>query len=147
MIVDVNVLLYAVNEDAPFHQEALDWLTWAYNSQTRIGLSWAALTGFLRISTNPRVFEHPLTPEQAWQCIDLWLGMPQTWIPEPGPGHGKILRDLMTTTHVAANLVSDAHLAALAIENGVAVSSFDTDFARFPVTWENPGQIDAARES
>jgi toxin-antitoxin system PIN domain toxin len=139
MIVDANVLLYGVDETSHFHEAAKSWLENAFNGPERVGLPWQCLVAFVRISTHPRASEHPLTPEQAWDFVDEWLLAVNAWIPEPGVRHGEILRKLILEGNLRGNLVSDAHLAALAIEHGIAICSFDSDFARFPqVKWVKP---------
>jgi uncharacterized protein len=139
MIVDANILLYAVDADAAFHEAARNWLEDALNGPARVGLPWATLLAFQRISTHPRAVASPLTPGQAWSCTAAWLDADSTWIPVPGAKHADILRRLVVDGDLRGNLVSDAHLAALAIEHGVGVCSADSDFARFTeLTWINP---------
>lgn len=139
MIVDANVLLYAVDADSTFHEAARDWLQETLNGPTRAGLPWASLLAFQRISTHPRASANPLTPEQAWSYITDWLDADATWIPVPGAKHAEILRRLIVDGDLRGNLVTDTHLAALAIEHGVGVCSMDSDFARFPqLSWVNP---------
>ncbi len=131
MLVDANLLLYAIDERADQHQAAKDWLTEKLNGPRRIGLPWQSLLAFLRISTHPRAFEHPLPPATAWARVTDWLSAPVTWIPQHGPEHARILGELISTNDVRGNLVPDAALAALAIEHGLTLCSTDTDFARF----------------
>lgn len=139
MIVDANVLLYAVDSASRFHRAARDWLVEALNGPTLVGLPWPSLLAFQRISTHPRASANPLTPEQAWSYVTDWMEADPTWVPVPGEGHAEILRRLIIDGDLRGNLVSDAHLAALAIENGVGVCSTDSDFARFPgLAWVNP---------
>jgi uncharacterized protein len=139
MIVDANVLLYAVDASSPFHQPAKAWLETALNEPARVGLPWASLLAFQRISTHPRASLSPLTPSMAWSFVTDWLDADATWVPVPGERHAEILRDLIVAGDLRGNLVSDAHLAALAIEHGVGVCSADSDFARFPqINWVNP---------
>ena len=139
MIVDANVLLYAVDASSPFHQPAKAWLETALNEPARVGLPWASLLAFQRISTHPRASLSPLTPSMAWSFVADWLDADATWVPVPGERHVEILRDLIVAGDLRGNLVSDAHLAALAIEHGVGVCSADSDFARFPqINWMNP---------
>ncbi len=98
-----------------------------------------SLTAFLRIATNPRASENPMTPSEAWSIIDGWLGAPTVWIPQPGVGHHEILRELTHRPRPRAGLVSDAVLAALCIEHGLDIVSADSDFARFrDLHWINP---------
>ena len=139
MIVDANVLLYAVDSSSPFHQSAKDWLESSLNEPARVGLPWTSLLAFQRISTHPRASISPLSPSQAWSFVADWLDADATWVPVPGEGHAEILRNLIVAGDLRGNLVTDAHLAALAIEHGVGVCSTDSDFARFPqINWLNP---------
>lgn len=139
MIVDANVLLYAVDSTAQFHLPAVTWLQQALVGASRVGLPWPSLLAFQRLATHPKVFTNPLTARQSWDVILGWLAAPVAWVPVPGPKHHQILGSLLLGGDIRGNLVTDAHLAALAIENGVAVCSFDSDFARFAsLTWFNP---------
>lgn len=141
MLLDANLLLYAVDKKARHHELARSWLTEQLNGTHRVGLPWQSLGGFLRIVTNPRAFPNPLHPPDAWQQIDDWLDAPAAWVPLPGPEHGRILGELVVKHELRANLVPDAMLAALALEHGLAIYSADTDFARFApdgLRWENP---------
>lgn len=138
-LVDANILLYAVDDTSPFHLAATNWLTEALNGPRRVGLPWQSLVAFLRISTHERASQHPLSPADAVAFVDDWLAAPAAWIPTPGPGHPTILNDLITRYHLRGNLISDAHLAALALEHGLALCSADSDFARFSeLRWTNP---------
>ena len=139
MIVDANVLIYAVDSSSSHHREASDWLESALSGPERVGLPWVSLIAFQRICTNPRLFDHPLSPAAASDLIDAWAEHPNTWIPTPSPNHAHILRMLTVNNEAVGNLVTDAHLAALAIQHGTSVCSFDRDFARFHgVQWVNP---------
>jgi toxin-antitoxin system PIN domain toxin len=139
VIVDANVLISAVNEDAARHRVARAWLEDALNGDVRVGLPWPSLLAFLRLTTHARVTPRPLHPEQAWQIVASWLAAPAAWLPQPTSRHLAILGALVQRYGTAGNLVPDAHLAALAIEHGVPVISTDSDFARFrEVRWENP---------
>jgi len=141
MIVDANVLLYAVDTRSPFHRSAKDWLESSLNEPARVGLPWASLLAFQRISTHPRASVSPLSASQAWSFVADWLDADATWVPVPGERHAEILRDLIVAGDLRGNLVTDAHLAALAIEHGVGICSADSDFARFPqISWVNPVQ-------
>lgn len=139
MLVDANILLYAVDERSPFHDRTRSWLEEALNGPRRIGLPWQSLNGFMRIVTNPRAVPNPLGPAEAWAFVDDWLNAPSAWIPAPGRGYRTILGHLVKDLHLSANLIPDAALAALCIEHGVAIVSADSDFARFPdLRWINP---------
>lgn len=139
MIVDGNVLLYAADSDSRFWRPANRWLEEALGGVARIGFPWTSLLAFQRLATSPRIFPQPLTPDRAWSYVSDWLGAANSWIPVPGDRHAEILRRLVVDGDLRGNLVTDAHLAALAIEYGVGICSADSDFARFPeVRWVNP---------
>lgn len=133
-VVDVNVLVYAVNSASKQHRAANRWLAGALGGTGTVGFAWTALLGFVRICTSRSVLPNPLTSEQAFDLIDGWLAAPGAVVVEPTTRHRGILRGLLTTAGTAGNLTSDAHLAALAIEYGGAVATFDRDFDRFGVT-------------
>lgn len=139
MLLDVNVLIYAVDGLSPHHQMAREWLGQALTGPTRVGFPWQTIGGFLRIATHPRVFDRPITAEQAWQALDGWLESPVAWIPSTGQRTVAILRSLMVESRTSGPRTTDAQLAALALEHGVPVASTDADFARFPgLVWINP---------
>lgn len=139
MLIDANILLYAVDSSSPFHAVAARWLTDSLNGSRNVGLPWPSLTAFLRISTHPRATSKPLTTDEAWSFVRDWLAAGTAWIPQPTERHAEILGSLLTSYQLRANLVPDADLAALAIEHGLTICSADTDFARFrEITWMNP---------
>ena len=139
MLVDANILLFAVNETSAQHTQARDWVTETLNGSRRVGLPWQSLGSFLRISTHPRAFERPLNSKRAWRQVAEWLASPVVWVPEPGVRYGLLLGDLIERYDLRGNLISDAQLAALALEHGLTVHSAETDFARFEeLRWENP---------
>lgn len=139
MIVDANILLYACNAQAPEHARMRAWLEAALNGPTQVGIPWQSLMAFLRVSTSPRNYPTPLTPERAIAQVNEWLAAPTTWVPTEGHGHMEILAGLVQRHGVTGSLMMDAKLAALAIENGVEMVSTDGDFARFSeVRWRNP---------
>ena len=137
-LVDVNLLIYATNRSAPEHAAAFEWLSEQLDS-SRVGLPWASLLAFLRIATNTRAFAKPLTIDDAWDQVRIWLGYPGAWIPHPAENHVRILEQTLKAAPTGGNLVPDAHLAALAIEHGLILCSTDADFARFDgLKWHNP---------
>lgn len=139
MILDANLLLYARNAADPRHAAAGAFLEDVLNGPARVGLPWMTLTAFLRIATHPRVFARPLTCEQACGQVADWLAAPASWVPEPGPGYADALTGLLVTHRVSGALVSDAALAALALEHGTGIWSTDGDFARFSgLRWVDP---------
>lgn len=139
MLVDANILLYAVDEASDRHERAEAWLEEKLNGVRRVGLPWEALTGFVRVGTHPRALELPLTPDEAIAYVEAWLAAPAAWIPRPTDAHSEVFGSIVRRHGVTADLVPDARLVALALEHGLAVCSADTDFARFPeIEWLNP---------
>lgn len=139
MLVDANILIYAVDERSRAHAAARTWLEDALNGSRRVGLPWQSLLAFVRIVTHPRALPSPLVPSEAWSFVDEWLDAPAAWVPQPGRGYRELLNRLVVDLDLRGNLVSDAALAAVALEHGLTVVSADSDFARFPgVRWHNP---------
>jgi toxin-antitoxin system PIN domain toxin len=139
-IVDLNVLLYAVNENAAHHAAAHRWWEKAINGEEPVGLPWIVLLGFLRLSVNSAVFPHPLDPETALRKVDSWLALEVTRPLAEKENHWEVLRPLLAASGMAGNLTTDAYLAALAISHDAVLVSFDNDFSRFQgLRWENPG--------
>lgn len=139
MLVDANVLLYARDAESPFHERARTWLTERLDGPVRLALPWASLVAFLRISTNSRAYRRPLLPPEARRQVDLWLAAESSWVPLPTQRHAEVLGGLIERYNLQGDLVSDAHLAALAIEHGLTLCSADTDFARFSeLRWLDP---------
>ena len=139
ILVDINLLIYATFEATEQHRAAHAWLDEQLNGLARVGLPWHSLLGYLRIATNPRAFSDAITMGDAWKQVENWLSCGPVWIPEPTTRHGAVLGALLCQQTVYGDLVSDAHLAALAIEHGLTLCSTDTDFARFrELKWINP---------
>lgn len=139
ILVDANLLIYAHVSSFPQHARARDWLDGQLSGRARVGLPWSSLLGFLRIVTNPRVFQRPESVTEAWDQVGAWLDAEVAWIPHPTDRHREVLATLLTLAGVQANLVPDAHLATLAIEHGLVLCSTDGDFGRFPeLRWQNP---------
>lgn len=139
MLVDANLLLYAVDARSPHHARAATWLEGALNGDRRVGLPWQTIGAFVRIASHPRIVETPLSADRAWGYVRDWLAAAPTWVPPATDRTAAVLIELGTRLHVTSNLVPDAQLAALAIEHGLVVLSADSDFGRFPdVRWENP---------
>ena len=138
-LVDLNVLLYVVNEDSFHHRAALDWWEETLRGDEPVGFAWMILTGFLRLSSNSAIFPAPLDSETALDKIGTWLSLDQARLVRETDDHWHILRALLNDTGTAGNLTTDAHLAALAISHGATLVSFDSDFARFSgLRRENP---------
>jgi toxin-antitoxin system PIN domain toxin len=139
-LVDVNVLLQAAIRSAPSHEKSRSWLDERLNGpQLSVGLPWHSLLGFVRIASGPRFVDPPISVAQAWRQVERWMDAPASWVPVPGHGHRHILTQFVATANPTHGLVSDLHLAALAVENGLAVVSTDAGFGRIPgVRWMNP---------
>lgn len=132
ILVDVNLLIYAVNADSPHHAAARAWWEETLSGTAAVGLPWNVLLAFLRITTRAGIFERPLGAERALAYVDSWLDQPFVRAVVPGPGHWAILRGLLRDAGTAGNLTADAHLAALALEHRCPLYSTDSDFRRFP---------------
>jgi uncharacterized protein len=136
---DANLLLYAEDSLSKHHNSARQWWDATLSSSTPVHLSWPVLNAFLRIATNLRLYERPLTPEEAMAKVNSWLEQPCVRVVMPTEKHWVIFQKQLADSGATGNLVSDAHLAALAIEHGSTLYSTDTDFSRFPeLQWINP---------
>lgn len=131
ILVDTNLLIYAIDLDSPHQRKAQAWLEGILSGSTPVGLAWIVVLAFLRITTRKASAHTPLSPERAIAHVDSWLALPHVSLVFPGEKHWPILRNLLQSSGTAGNLTSDAHIAALAIEHGYAVYSSDHDFRRF----------------
>ena len=139
ILLDANLLIYAVNADAPLNRKAKVWLESVLSGQEAVGFSWNVLLAFLRLTTRRGLFRHPLSPDTAFGLVASWLAQPSAMVAHPGPRHLQVLRELLLPHGTGGNLTSDAHLAALAIEHRAQLYSTDTDFVRFNgLRWRNP---------
>lgn len=139
IIPDINLLVYATDNLNTHRREAERWIEEILSGPETVGFPWHSLTGFVRLSTNPRVFNVPLSVDTALSIVDEWLSQPNATVVHPTRRHIAVLRDLLSPIGVGGDLVPDAHLAALAIEHGATLHSADSDFARFPaLKWYNP---------
>lgn len=139
ILPDVNVLVHAHNSDSPVHASARRWWDQCLAGSEGIGLAWAALLGFIRLTTNRRVVASPLPVRDVTMRIETWLDLPHVHLAHPSDGHFQRLRTELERLGTAGNLTTDAHLAALAMERGYVLYTTDTDFARFPgLRWVNP---------
>jgi toxin-antitoxin system PIN domain toxin len=139
MLPDVNTLLYAVNSASEQHQAALNALRQGFDDPRGVAFAWTVLLAFLRLGTRRGIFPRPLSVEDAFRVVEHWLGHPRAQVVNPGERHAGILGRLLRSAGTAGNMTMDAHLAALAIEHGATVLSFDRDFARFEgVRWTLP---------
>ena len=131
ILVDANLLLYAYNTEDQRHQAARRWLEETLSEPEEVRLAWVTILAFLRIGTNPRAFARPFSLAEAVGHVSAWLQHPRLAPLEPGEGHWRILADLLAVAQARANLVMDAHLAALAMEHGAILCTTDRDFTRF----------------
>ena len=139
IVPDLNLLVYAYADGAPHHDVARRWWEGLVNGSERVGVPWAVSIGFVRLMTHPRVFIRPATPAQAVDYVLEWFRFPHVTPVNPGPGHLTHLRRNLAAAGVGANLMTDAHVAALSMEYQAEVHSNDTDFGRFPgLRWRNP---------
>jgi uncharacterized protein len=139
LLLDANLLVYAVNRNAPHHRTARAWLERTLSGDEAVAVSWTVLLAFLRLTTHPRILDRPLTVNEAIAAVDDWLAAPLVRILEPTPEHWVVFKRLLADAGTGGNLTTDAHLAALAIEHGSELCSTDTDFARFKgLRWSNP---------
>jgi hypothetical protein len=128
---DVNVLLYAINGDSAQHGAACGWIEASFARPAGLGFAWPALVGFLRLATRSGIFTRPLPLEDALSVVDAWLDHPRAHVLAPTPRHAAVLSGLLLGAGQGGNLVSDAHLAAIAIEHGAEIGTFDRDLQRF----------------
>jgi len=143
ILVDANLILYAEDSLSVHHEAARVWWDGRLSGSDPVCLCWPVLTAFLRIATNARIMQRPLTREEACSRVNRWLDQPCVRVLQATAGHWNILRGLLREAEATANLVPDAHLAALALSHGCALYSNDRDFARFPsLNWINPLQTD-----
>ena len=139
ILVDANILLYAEDELSPRHDAARAWWDNELSGSSPVCLCWTVLAAFIRIGTNPRVFDHPLSLDQALARVQSWMDQPCARIVGPTERHWIVFQEMLRHGQAVANLVTDAHLAALAAEHGCELISTDSDFSRFPgIRWRNP---------
>lgn len=139
ILLDANVLIYAVDEHAVHHRAAKAWLETTLSGKEVVGLAWVVVLAFLRLTTRAGLSSQPLSMEAALDLVGEWLDHSSVSIVHPGPKHAQILRILLLRTGAGSNLTTDAHLAALALEHNAELYSCDHDFARFPgLRWRNP---------
>ena len=139
IFVDANLLLYAYNASTPEHKRAKIWLEDVLSGAEPVALCWPVLLAFVRISTNTRAFPRPLSRLEATSAVSAWLERPQAIVMSAGENHWDLLQRLLSEGKISGPLVSDAHLAAMAIEHGGTLFTTDRDFSRFPnLRFENP---------
>jgi len=132
ILIDTNLLLYAADSSSRFHRRARQWVEAAFSGPQPVRLAWVGVLAFLRIATDPRVQTAPVRMQDALAVVNAWMAQPNTDVLAPGERHWAILGDLLTRLQVRGPMVTDAHLAALAIEHGATLATNDRDFSRFP---------------
>jgi len=139
ILLDANILIYAHVSSFRQHLAARDWQDQQLNGSGPVGLPWPSILAFLRLATNPRIFERPESIGEAWRQVHAWLACETAWIPQPTERHAELIGEFLALPGMHGNLVPDAHLAALAVEHGLTLCSTDGDFARFRgLRWLNP---------
>jgi toxin-antitoxin system PIN domain toxin len=136
---DVNLLIYAADEESRHHEPARAWFEGALSGTETVAFAWHVLVGFLRITTRSRGAHNPWSIQSALEAVEGWLAQPVATVVYPTDRHAAVLRDLLVPLGAGGNLTSDAHLAALALEHGATLYSADVDFSRFPgLDWVDP---------
>lgn len=139
ILVDANLILYAIDSSSPMHEKAVLWWNRSLSGSSPVCLSWTVILAFIRIATNARIFDKPLSLDQALSYVNDWLAQPCVRIIGPTVSHWEVFQRLLKSGQAVANLTTDAHLAAIAIEHGCTMMSTDSDFMRFKgLKWENP---------
>ena len=139
ILVDANLLLYAENSQCECHAAARRWWDEQLSGTQPVGLCWPVLNAFIRIGTNPRLHQRPLLLREAVLRVQSWLHQPCVQLVQPTDSHWEIFQRVLLASQAVANLVSDAHVAALAIEHNAVLFSTDADFTRFRgLKWKNP---------
>jgi toxin-antitoxin system PIN domain toxin len=136
---DVNLLLYAIDEDSPRFEQAAPWVAGLFGGTETVALAWAVALAFVRLTTKSQVMAQPFSVDDALDVVDGWLARPNVVVVHPTDRHAAVLRELLAPFGTGGNLSTDAHLAALSIEHGAELCSSDADFSRFPgVRWHDP---------
>lgn len=139
IVPDVNLLVYAYNSGAPYHQTARPWLEQSLSGQEEVGFPWVVCLGFIRLMTHPAVLQKPMPAPKVLAIVKKWFTIPTVHALSPGPRHLVLMESLLKAAGTAASLTTDAHIAALCIEHQADLYSNDADMARFPgLRWTNP---------
>ena len=147
-LVDLTLLMAAVNSRAPMHKAARTWWEEQLNGSAQIGLSWLSILGFIRLATHPKVFPEPLLLADAIAMVDSWLARPNVKVVPVTAQHWNILQNMLHAVGHGTALTMDAHLACLAIEHDAEIATADEDFSHFPgLKWRNPLKPDGQKEA
>ncbi len=131
-LLDVNLLLYAKNPDFPEHARVRRWLEELLESGEPVGLAWITIVAFLRLATNPRLFPRPLSVSEALETTDSWLRRPTVSLLRESEDHWEVFEPIIRAADARADLITDAHLAAIAVEHAATLCTNDRDFGLFP---------------
>ena len=139
IVPDVNLLIFAYHEQSPYHEAASQWWEGLINGDETVGIPWAVSMGFVRQMANPSILETPMRPSESLGRVKSWFQYAHIRSLDPGANHLTHLQNILDAVAGGAKLVTDAHIAALAIEHQAVVHSHDSDFRRFPgLQWYNP---------
>lgn len=146
ILVDLTILLSAVNTRAPRHKAARTWWEDLLNGTEDVGLSWLVVLGFIRLTTHPKVMPEPLLLADAVSIVDGWLARPNVKLLQVTGQHWNLLQNMLFAVGHGTALTMDAHLACLAIEHDAEIAATDEDFAHFPgLKWHNPLKPEAGK--
>lgn len=139
IVPDINLLLYAYDADSPFHAKAAAWWQGCLSGTQPVGLLPVVVFGFVRIGTNVRAFQHPMTPSEVAEHVRAWLEQPPVEMLDPGPDQVERVLKLLEGLGTAGNLVTDAQIAAATLDHDAVLHTSDADFVRFGgLRWFNP---------
>jgi len=139
IVLDANLLLYAYDDQSPFHRQAKLWIERVFSDTAPVGLPWQTISAFLRIVTNPRLPGQRFSMAEAVATVDEWLGQSNVRLLPMTERHWSIFQQILLDGQAHGPLVSDAQLAALTLEYGGVLHTTDRDFSRFPgLRWVNP---------
>jgi len=131
ILLDANVLIYATDQTSPHHEPAKRWFESALAGSDEVAIPLVSLLAFLRVMTNPALFDAPMSVADAANTVTEWLSLPNVGMAHPTRGHFDVLAGLARSGKARGTMLMDAHLAALAIEHGATLCTTDRDFARF----------------
>ena len=132
ILVDANLLLYAYDSESPSHEPARNWLESVLSSGRAVRFALVTLLAFVRIASDRRIYARPMSPAEACSLVEAWLALPNVRVLQPGPRTWRLLSRMCEEGQAKGVMVMDAHLAALALENGASIATTDRDFMRFP---------------
>jgi toxin-antitoxin system PIN domain toxin len=130
-MVDANVLIYAYDEASRDHKAARKWLASILTGSTAVGFPWISLMTFVRVTTNKRLFDKPYSTDEAFDVVANWLSAPASRVVQPGDEHLRLVKQIAKANKIIGSELTDAHLAAIAVEHGLTLATTDTNFPRF----------------